>query len=57
MKFILIVDLEFYEKLFDAFKIGNWDSDKIKYYLPYLVKNLNFTIFKLIRYYLMGKLH
>jgi len=28
--------LEFYEKLFDAFKIGNWDSENIKYYLPYL---------------------
>ena len=28
--------LEFYEKLFEAFKIGNWDSDRIKYYLPYL---------------------
>ena len=28
--------LEFYEKLFDAFKIGNWDSNNIKYYLPYI---------------------
>ena len=30
---------EFYIKLFDSFKEGNWDSDKIKIYLPYL-KNL-----------------
>ena len=27
---------EFYIKLFESFKIGNWDSDKIKLYLPYL---------------------
>ena len=27
---------EFYIKLFDSFKEGNWDSDKIKIYLPYL---------------------
>ena len=27
---------EFYLKLFESFKIGNWDSDKIELYLPYL---------------------
>ena len=27
---------EFYVNLFNAFKEGNWDSDKIKIYLPYL---------------------
>ena len=27
---------EFYINLFNAFKEGNWDSDKIKIYLPYL---------------------
>ena len=27
---------EFYIKLFDSFKIGNWNSDKINLYLPYL---------------------
>lgn len=27
---------EFYNKLFDAFEEGNWDSDKVKLYLPYL---------------------
>ena len=28
--------LEFYEKLFDAFKIGNWNTENIKFHLPYL---------------------
>ena len=28
--------IEFYNKLFDAFKTGNWDADNINYYLPYL---------------------
>ena len=32
---------EFYLKLFDAFKDGNWNSDKIKIYLPYI--NMNKT--------------
>ena len=27
---------EFYDQLMNAFKIGNWDSDKIDLYLPYL---------------------
>jgi len=27
---------EFYEALFQAFSIGNWDSDKVKLWLPYL---------------------
>ena len=27
---------EFYIKLFDSFKTGNWNSDKINLYLPYL---------------------
>ena len=30
---------EFYIKIMDAFKEGNWDSDKISLYLPYI--NLN----------------
>lgn len=28
--------IEFYDKLFDAFKIGNWNTEDIKFYLPYL---------------------
>ena len=28
--------IEFYDKLFSAFKTGNWDTDDINYYLPYL---------------------
>ena len=28
--------LEFFEQLFNSFQIGNWDSDKIKLYLPYI---------------------
>ena len=28
--------LEFYQKLFNAFEIGNWDTDNIEMYLPYL---------------------
>ena len=28
--------LEFYQKLFNAFKTGNWDTDNIESYLPYL---------------------
>jgi len=31
--------VEFYKKLFDAFQIGNWDSDDISLYLPYLQLN------------------
>ena len=27
---------EFYEAIEHAFKIGNWDSDKVNFYLPYL---------------------
>ena len=27
---------EFFIKLFESFKIGNWDSEKIKLYLPYI---------------------
>ena len=27
---------EFYEALEYAFKIGNWESDKVEFYLPYL---------------------
>ena len=27
---------EFYEALEKAFKIGNWDSDKVSFYLPYI---------------------
>ena len=27
---------EFYEAIENAFKIGNWDSDKVNFYLPYL---------------------
>ena len=27
---------EFYNSLSDAFSIGNWDSDKVSFYLPYL---------------------
>ena len=27
---------EFYEAIEKAFKIGNWDSDKVNFYLPYL---------------------
>ena len=27
---------EFYEALENAFKIGNWESDKVEFYLPYL---------------------
>jgi len=28
--------IEFYQKLFDAFNIGNWDTDNIELYLPYI---------------------
>jgi len=28
--------IEFYDKLFDAFKIGNWGTEDIQFYLPYL---------------------
>ena len=28
--------MEFYNKLFAAFRTGNWDTDDIKFYLPYL---------------------
>ena len=28
--------IEFYEKIMESFKIGNWDSDKISLYLPYI---------------------
>jgi len=28
--------LEFYQKLFDAFKTGNWQTENIEVYLPYL---------------------
>ncbi len=28
--------MEFYNKLFDAFEVGNWDTNDIKYYLPYI---------------------
>ena len=28
--------LEFFEQLFNSFQIGNWDSDKIQLYLPYI---------------------
>jgi len=31
--------LEFFEQLFNSFQIGNWDSDKIKLYLPYIDKD------------------
>jgi len=31
--------LEFFEKLFNSFQIGNWDSDKIQLYLPYIDKD------------------
>ena len=27
---------DFFNKLFDSFKIGNWESDKINLYLPYI---------------------
>ncbi len=30
---------EFYDALFHAFSIGNWDSDKVRLYLPYLDMN------------------
>tara|TARA_B100001123_G_scaffold438619_1_gene573760 strand:- start:41 stop:832 length:792 start_codon:yes stop_codon:yes gene_type:complete len=28
--------LDFFEKLFNAFQIGNWNSDNIKLYIPYI---------------------
>ena len=28
--------IEFYEKIMDAFKIGNWKSEKISLYIPYI---------------------
>lgn len=28
--------IDFFNKLFDSFKIGNWESDKIYLYLPYI---------------------
>ena len=28
--------LEFFEKLFESFQIGNWDSERIKLYVPYI---------------------
>ena len=31
--------LEFFEQLFNSFQIGNWDSDKIQLYLPYIDKD------------------
>ena len=31
--------LEFFEKLFDSFQIGNWDSDRVDLYIPYINKN------------------
>tara|TARA_Y100000590_G_C15695011_1_gene1004795 strand:+ start:1211 stop:1987 length:777 start_codon:yes stop_codon:yes gene_type:complete len=30
---------EFYKKLFNAFEVGNWDTDNISIYLPYLDYN------------------
>ena len=36
---------EFYEAIGIAFKIGNWNSDNVKFYLPYLEGN-KFTILK-----------
>jgi len=30
---------EFYEKLFEAFTMGNWDGDKVEPYLPYINGN------------------
>ena len=27
---------EFYNKIFEAFKIGNWDSENLNLYLPYM---------------------
>ena len=30
---------EFYSAIWDAFSIGNWDSDKVSFYLPYLEKD------------------
>ena len=29
--------LEFFEKLFESFQIGNWDSERIKVYVPYIL--------------------
>ena len=31
--------LDFFKQLFHAFQIGNWDSDKIELYLPYIAMN------------------
>ena len=31
--------LDFFEQLFNSFQIGNWDSDKIQLYLPYIDKD------------------
>lgn len=30
---------EFFEKIEEAFKVGNWESEKVKYHLPYLLKD------------------
>ena len=31
--------LDFFKQLFNSFQIGNWDSDKIQLYLPYIDKD------------------
>jgi len=35
---------EFYDSLGDAFSIGNWDSDKVSFHLPYLEFDKNYIL-------------
>jgi 7-cyano-7-deazaguanine synthase len=35
---------EFYESIQESFKIGNWDSEKVNYYLPYMFEDKYFIL-------------
>ena len=35
---------EFFTAIEDAFKIGNWESERIQYYLPYIEKNKHYIL-------------
>jgi 7-cyano-7-deazaguanine synthase len=35
---------EFYDAIYKAFSIGNWESEKVNYYLPYMNENKYFIL-------------
>ena len=35
---------EFYESIQESFKIGNWDSEKVNYYLPFMFEDKYFIL-------------